>query len=124
MKSLNENVLEITTESSPELYEKVPVDLILKVWQDKVSGDVVQSLRGHTQFNVPMLDRLKSMKRIEISSIALLFSKLITFKEFEERIQATLGEEEYCDIFLSCAKELHNKGKVLVMLYLLLFYNI
>ena len=106
---------EFSTEATPELHVKVPVEIACKVWQDKISGDVVQTLRGHTVYDIPMLERLKKMRGLELTLVALLFAKLITYKEFEEKMEPLLEEADYGDIFLAAVRELHQtKGIALV----------
>lgn len=113
---------EIVTENTPELHVKVSAEIAAKVWQDKISGDVVQTLRGQTVYNVPMLERLKKMRGLELTLVALLFAKLIPLKEFEEKMTPQLEEADYGDIFLSCVRELyHTKGVALVCRFCCLF---
>lgn len=109
---------EFSTESVPDLHVKVPVEICAKVWQDKISGDVVQTLRGQTVYNIPMLERLKKMRGLELTYVALLFSKLMPLQDFEAKMDFLLQESDYGDIFLSAVRELYQtKGVVVVSRY-------
>ncbi len=111
---MDEDCQDYVIDDAPQLYEKVALAIALNVWQDKVSGEVVQALKGRTVHEIPVLDRLKSMRGSEQTLLTLLFAKMITFKEFEEKVSTLLAGADYEEIFMQCVKELFNLKTLVV----------
>jgi hypothetical protein len=115
VKSLDQDVKDHVIDDAPELYQKVFLPIALSVWQDKVSGEVVQALKGRVVHGIPIIERLKSQKGSEQVILTMLFAKVITFKEFEEKISNLLSDTDHDELFINCAKEVFmTKGNVLV----------
>jgi hypothetical protein len=105
VQSLGPNVLEVSLEDIPGLWESVSLSDALHVWQHKIETGST-ALHTKDKFGVTLAERLTVLKESEHMLLALLLCGNINMSEFKIRMSHHLNDHHHLNTFIECVTEI------------------